>query len=228
MVSADRDDDLVGHAGAEGRVELEAPAGSAAQAGDGDPFEDGRLERRRVALEVADDLVLLHEAERLRPAVGKARELALPVRRDEAERVPPSLTPLVADLVLLEDEVVDPPLLEAIAHGQARLPAADDGDAAAGARQLEADDGHGGVRVVARGVRFDLRELIDRRAAVAPVLRAHALRGDREQRPASLDEPRDCVTLADLQVVPHDQRRRVTALLFAVGPPNQEMHLRHD
>ena len=107
----------------------------AGQAVHPDALVQRRVDERPVRLEVLDDLRADHEAVRVGaaepaplvvPAVGEVRELALPVRRDQAERLPPVGLPGVADLVALEHEVVDPRLLQAAAHREAGLPATHD------------------------------------------------------------------------------------------------------
>ncbi len=49
-----------------------------------------------------------------------------------------------------------------------------------------------------------------------------------EHRSTSLDETRDGIGASNFEMLPNDQRRRIAALFFAVGPPNQEVHFRHD
>src|SRR5229473_698229 len=59
---------------------------------------------------------------------GTRSAWSLPVGRDQAERVPAPLAPLVADPVALEDHMLDAEPGEVVAHGQARLPGADHRD----------------------------------------------------------------------------------------------------
>jgi hypothetical protein len=75
------------------------------------------------------DLLLHHEAVRIVARVAPARQLALPVGRDEAERVPALRAPAVHEAALLDHQVVDAALLQAVAQRQAGLAAADDDDA---------------------------------------------------------------------------------------------------
>ena len=75
------------------------------------------------------DLVLDHEAVRITALVAPARQLALPVGRDEAERIPALRAPGVHEAALLDHEVVDAAQLQAVAQRQAGLAAADDDDA---------------------------------------------------------------------------------------------------
>src|SRR5215831_7480852 len=67
-----------------------------------------------------------HEAVRIIALVGKARQLALPVRRHQAKRVPAFRAPGVASALLLKHDVINPGAFEVPAHGKARLSAADD------------------------------------------------------------------------------------------------------
>ena len=175
------------------------------EARDGDPLEDRRLERGRVGLEVADDLVFLHEAEGLLAGVRKARQLALPVRGHEAKRVPSPVAPLVPDAMLLEHDVVDAALLEAVAHREARLPAADDGDAAPRAGELEAHHGDGvsWPRSERRGPRSPRAGRI---AALQYVPYFARTRSDAVVSivAASLEEARDVVAASHFEVFPND------------------------
>jgi hypothetical protein len=108
--------------------DLEHAGGDAPQAGHGRPLDDRRPERRGVLLEVAHHLGAGHEPVGVRPAVTEARQLALPVRSDQAERAPAPLPPLVPHLLPLQHQVVDAALAQQIAHRQAGLTAADNGD----------------------------------------------------------------------------------------------------
>jgi hypothetical protein len=128
MVPARGDDDPIGDQIARARLKLERSV-DAAERADGDSLADGRPERGRVRLEVVDDLLLSHEALRIRSRVGEAGERALPVRRDQAERIPAALAPFGGDSVTLQYDVVDPARLQPMTHREARLARADDGDA---------------------------------------------------------------------------------------------------
>jgi len=46
-----------------------------------------------------------------RCAVIEARQAALPIRRDEAERIPALRTPRMRDAMLFENDMLDPALL---------------------------------------------------------------------------------------------------------------------
>src|SRR5690606_10064267 len=59
-------------------------------------------------------------------AVAIARKPALPVRRQQLQRIPPLSSPGVRDLAALEHDVVDRALGEAAAHREARVTGADD------------------------------------------------------------------------------------------------------
>ena len=90
-----------------------------------DAFAQRRAERSDEIVQVGDDLVAQHEAVRVRPAIGKARQLALPVRRDQAERIPALGAPGVAGALLLEHDVIDAALRQIPADREAGLAAAD-------------------------------------------------------------------------------------------------------
>ena len=85
-----------------------------------------RPERCHIGVDIFDDLVAQHEAVRIGARVGIARQLALPVRRHQAERVPALRPPGMAGALLLEHHVVDATALEEPADRQAGLAGADD------------------------------------------------------------------------------------------------------
>src|SRR4051794_23119346 len=89
-----------------GRALEHQAAGPWAYRRDLDALPDGRVEARRVALQVADHVVLRHEAVRVVTVVGVSGELDGPVRRDQAEAVP-APAPGLADAAPLEDHVLD-------------------------------------------------------------------------------------------------------------------------
>jgi hypothetical protein len=108
--------DLVGGEVPGARAELEHPAGAPTHPRDAHPLRQRRPEVRRIVLEVADYLVADHEAVRISALIGVAGELALPVRRNQAERVPTPYLPLVSDLVRLDDDVLHAALSQAVAQ----------------------------------------------------------------------------------------------------------------
>ena len=95
-----------------------------------DAFAQRRVEAGAIGVEVFDDLVLGHEAVGVGAAVGavvgEARQAALPVGRDQAERIPARVAPLAEAALALEHHVLDTGLLQMPAHRQAGLAAADD------------------------------------------------------------------------------------------------------
>src|SRR6202030_39856 len=99
----------------------------ALEALDRDAFAQRRLERGDEAVDVIDDLMANHKAMRIVAPVGKARQLALPVRRHQTERVPALGAPSMAGTLFLEHNVIYSRTLEVPADRQARLSAADDG-----------------------------------------------------------------------------------------------------
>src|SRR5262249_52018356 len=66
--------------------------------------------------------------------VAEARQPALPVWREQPQRIPALGAPRVGDLAALEDQMIDRALGEAPAHGEAGVAGADDdgGDRAHG------------------------------------------------------------------------------------------------
>ena len=72
----------------------------------------GRVDLALEGVEIVEDFVLDHEAVRVGAGIGMAGQLALPVRRDEAERVPPLVAPFVHARLLLEHDMVEPARLE--------------------------------------------------------------------------------------------------------------------
>ena len=100
-----------------------------------------RPQRRRhplcVALDERDRLGHRPEAVRIVALVAVTRQPALPVRREQRERIPALGAPGVGDLAALEDDMVDRALGEPPAHGQPGLARADDdGGRAHRARRL--------------------------------------------------------------------------------------------
>ena len=83
------------------------------------------------ALDELDHLAHRHVAVRIRPVVAMAREVALPVRGEQPQRVPAFVPPGVRHLAALEHDMVDRPLAEEVAGGEAGVAGADDdrGDA---------------------------------------------------------------------------------------------------
>ena len=69
-----------------------------------DPLVYRRVDRGRVALQVADDLVARHEAVGVVAVVVAAREPDVPIRRDETEAVP-APPPRLPHPAPLEDDV---------------------------------------------------------------------------------------------------------------------------
>src|SRR5579859_1158990 len=98
------------------------------QGRDGAALPNRCLERAGPLLQVPYELVAGHEAVWFCALVTATWELHGPVRRDQAERVPPPRPPCLGDAARLEDDVLDPRLLQMPARGEAGLPGADDGD----------------------------------------------------------------------------------------------------
>ena len=92
---------------------------------------DRSRERARVALQEVDHLGHRHVAVRVGPPVFPPGQAALPVRGEQAQRVPALGAPALGDPSPLEDDVVDRPVAEDTAHRQPGLAAADDDHARA-------------------------------------------------------------------------------------------------
>ena len=67
-----------------------------------------------------------HEPVGVVAVVRVAGEPALPIGRQQAQRIPSLASPRVGDLVSFEDDVVDRTLREAAAHGEPAVPGPDD------------------------------------------------------------------------------------------------------
>ncbi len=128
VIAADREHDRLRGDGPARRLHPEAAAGYGADPRGRDSLMDRRAGLSRISFDISDDLVSSHEAVRLRAVVRMAGELALPVRRHEAERVPALRAPGVRNAVLFDDHVLDAPTGELMAHRKAGLAAADHDD----------------------------------------------------------------------------------------------------
>jgi hypothetical protein len=67
-----------------------------------------------------------HIAAWIRAFIVKARQTALPVGSEQPQGVPAFAPPGVSHLSALKDDVVDRPVAEEVACGEARVPPADD------------------------------------------------------------------------------------------------------
>ena len=85
-----------------------------------------RRDRLRIARDEVDDLGQRPVAVGIVALVAEARQPALPVGRQQAQRIPALGAPAVRDFAALEQHVVDRTLGEAAAHGKSRVPRADD------------------------------------------------------------------------------------------------------
>ena len=78
------------------------------------------------ALDQLDDLGHRHVAIGIRALVANARQATLPVGSEQPQRVPALVPPGVRHLAPLEHHVVDRPLGQKVAGGEAGMPGADD------------------------------------------------------------------------------------------------------
>ena len=79
----------------------------------------------RVARDEVDDLRQRPVAVGVVAGVAKARQPALPVGREQAQRVPSLGAPALRDFAALQQHVVDRTLREAAAHRKSRVPRTD-------------------------------------------------------------------------------------------------------
>jgi hypothetical protein len=139
-------------------------------------------------------------------------KLALPVRRDQAKRVPALRPPTAADLRPFEHHVLNPSLLQAIADRQPGLAAAHHGhwimrpQPARIARWSLRQGEHLDPSLLRRRRQracglFEPRELIERRAASKTVARAHPLRRDVQGAAHPIEEVAERVVFAGREVL---------------------------
>ena len=83
---------------------------------------DRGRERGGVLLEMADDLVPQHEAIRIRPGIFPAWKLNRPVRRDQAEAIPP-IPPRLTDPTSLNHQMLNTTRTQLVADRQTSLAA---------------------------------------------------------------------------------------------------------
>ena len=154
------------------------------------PVRTGARETAGEARDELDHLAHRHVAVGIGAVVAKARQAALPVGREQPQRVPALAPPGVRHLAALEHDVVDRPVGEEAARGEAGVPGADDdrGDALDGAgpsgdldgdvRRVREDVEHGRallglgdqrLDLLLRRVRVDLERHLDVVEAVADV-----------------------------------------------------------
>ncbi len=89
------------------------------------PLANGGTEALRIALQKGHDVIAGHEAVGVIAVVGGAWELDGPVRRHQAEAVPPA-PPCLTDSATLEDHMFDPRTRQLVTQAQPSLPAAHD------------------------------------------------------------------------------------------------------
>ena len=102
----------------------EAAAGRCLERGHIHALAHRRAGALGVVLQIGHDLVTRHEAVRIRPVVGMARQPAAPVGRDEAEALP-APAPGLAHTAALEHDMGHVPGRELEAHGEPGLAGAD-------------------------------------------------------------------------------------------------------
>ena len=107
------------------RLQEEAPVPAGLERGDPDTFLHRRFAAGRVALQVGDDSVAGHEAIGIALIVRMAGQLQGPVRRDQAEAVPPA-PPGLTHLALFEHDVRNTRLGELAADRESCLTATND------------------------------------------------------------------------------------------------------
>ena len=150
-------------------LEQEAAVRARAERGGRDPFSHRRLEPRRVALEVLDELVAGHESVGVVPLVLTPGQQHAPIRRHQAEAVP-APTPGLPHATFLEHEVLDARLRQLVAHREPGLACADDDDLrhlqphdAANAKEAQSEPT---VEIGVEGARYDANRLSVTRGVV--------------------------------------------------------------
>ena len=87
---------------------------------------NGRRDHPGVALDERDDLGHRHEPVRVIAVVGQSGQPALPVGRQQPQRVPTLRLPRVRDVAAFQHDVVDRPCGQVPAHRQTGVAGADD------------------------------------------------------------------------------------------------------
>ena len=85
-----------------------------------------RRDRLRVACDEVDDLRQRPVTVGVVAGVAESRQPALPVGREQMQRVPSLGAPALPDFAALQHNVVDRTLREAAAHRKSRMPRTDD------------------------------------------------------------------------------------------------------
>src|SRR5580698_9556457 len=88
LITAGGDHNLVSEVKAVGRIKRKAMLRVATQLSYRHAFEQRRIEGGNEAVHVGDNFIAYHEAVGVRPLIGKAGQLALPVWGDETKCVP--------------------------------------------------------------------------------------------------------------------------------------------
>ncbi len=125
VAPAGGDHDVAGPPGLARGDDVEAVV-DAGEVDDGAVFSHGSGRGVGVALEVGGDLGGGHVAVGVGAGVGPAGQAAHPVRGQQAQGVPALAAPALGDSAALEHDVVDAPVAEAAAGGEAGLAGADD------------------------------------------------------------------------------------------------------
>jgi hypothetical protein len=82
-----------------------------------DAFAQRGVDRFGEAAEIIENFVLHHEAVRIGPSIRPAGQVALPIRRHEAEAVPPAFVPYMKRTMFFEHEMLDGARLQMITDG---------------------------------------------------------------------------------------------------------------
>ncbi len=85
-----------------------------------------RLSDQRVLIDKLDDLGHRHESIGIAARICVPRQSALPVRRQQPQRIPALVAPGVGDLAALEHDVLDGTLAQAMTDGQPGMAGTDD------------------------------------------------------------------------------------------------------
>ncbi|MNO72181.1 hypothetical protein D3C76_631210 [compost metagenome] len=121
VITARRDNQLIGGEFALRGMHLETTLGTRHYALDRDTFTGRSIDRFDESGQVFVDLVLLHETVRVAAVeavcVTVARQCALPVGRHQTEGIPALIAPGVGQAVFFQDQMIDALLLQVVAGG---------------------------------------------------------------------------------------------------------------
>ena len=126
MLQAPEASTTVRHRQSPWSVRTRYPVSVAAHRGDRRVGPHRRRDRLRIVRDEVDDLGQRPVAVGIVALVAESRQPALPVGRQQPQRIPALGAPAMGDLAALQHHVIDRALREATAHGEAGVPGTDD------------------------------------------------------------------------------------------------------